>query len=237
MVAIKHWAESLFWALYATSYDVLGKLKAYQELHAAVADLIRSQRSMRILDAGVGTGNFLQVLSTKASLVGIDYCRAMLKVARRKKLEADLIQCDLNRDLPFDDASFDVVVSINNLYILEDPVRTLTEFNRVLVVGGRVVLANPRPGFNPAIILRDHLGKMNGIGDWTELITNIPQALIVLSLNALIVGKGRSGAYKFSDENMLRGWATTSGFGFEQMETAYADQDLLVVLRKEVGSI
>lgn len=235
MVAVKRWLESLFWELYATCYDVLGKLRAYRELHARVAEFIDSNKSLRILDAGVGTGNLIQTLgNNKTSLVvGIDYCQGMLKVARRKELKAELLQCDLNTGLPFSDASFDAIVSVNNLYILEDSVRTLLEFNRVLVDGGKVVLANPRPGFSPAIILRDHLSRMNGIGDWMELIANIPQALIVISLNVLIVGKGKSGEYNFADEDMLRRWATASGFGVEHVETAYANQDLLVILRKK----
>jgi SAM-dependent methyltransferase len=52
---------------------------------------------------------------------------------------------DLNARLPFDDGSFDLVVSIETIEHLENPHLFLREIARVLKPCGHVVLATPNP--------------------------------------------------------------------------------------------
>ncbi len=42
--------------------------------------------------------------------------------------------------LPFPEASFDVVLSVNTIYLWPDPARVLAEMNGVLKLDGRLVL-------------------------------------------------------------------------------------------------
>ncbi len=42
--------------------------------------------------------------------------------------------------LPFPDASFDIVLSVNTIYFWPDPAKVLAEMSRILKPGGRVVL-------------------------------------------------------------------------------------------------
>jgi len=53
------------------------------------------------------------------------------------------LQADLNKPLPFEDASFDVVICREVIEHLENVPHILREFRRILVSGGRLVLTFP----------------------------------------------------------------------------------------------
>jgi SAM-dependent methyltransferase len=103
---------------------------------------------MKILDVGVGTGKgALALASSGARVVGLDYTGAMLHIARKKAVEAQLDQVQFLRgngnQLPFGDAEFDAVISLNFLHLFT-PVsnqRVFTnEMHRVLRPGGKLVV-------------------------------------------------------------------------------------------------
>lgn len=54
-----------------------------------------------------------------------------------------ILAADLDRPLPFEDASAAAVLFMNALYIVEDPAATLREIARVLKKDGRLFLASP----------------------------------------------------------------------------------------------
>ncbi len=55
----------------------------------------------------------------------------------------EVVGVDLNKKLPFEDNSFDVVLLFNSIYILEDINSTLNEIKRVLNKGGTLYLSSP----------------------------------------------------------------------------------------------
>ena len=76
-------------------------------------------------------------------LAAVDLAEEMLQAARAKAGAAgcrvDFRRADAER-LPFDDASFDLVVERHVLWTLPDPLGALAEWGRVLRSGGRLVL-------------------------------------------------------------------------------------------------
>jgi SAM-dependent methyltransferase len=99
-----------------------------------------------VLDLGCGTGRFTLPLAERArSVSGLDMSPMMLATARKKLadrgLEADLHEGDM-ADLPFDDASFDVVVSMLALMHIprQDRQQVFSEAARVLRPGGRLLI-------------------------------------------------------------------------------------------------
>ena len=98
----------------------------------------------RILDVGCGTGNFsLKLASQKCLVTGVDRSEDMLTVARRRADEEGRSIEFLLGDgeaLPFDDGSFDGVITMATLEFVQAPVRILGEMLRVLVPGGRVLV-------------------------------------------------------------------------------------------------
>lgn len=103
-----------------------------------------------VLDVGCGTGT-LAVAAAKAApgvkVTGLDADGAILERARRRAADADLdIAFDeaSATELPYDDSSFDVVLSTLFFHHLSDEAkhRAAAEVLRVLRPGGRVAVAD-----------------------------------------------------------------------------------------------
>jgi ubiquinone/menaquinone biosynthesis C-methylase UbiE len=105
--------------------------EAWSEALAAVAEA----RPHRVLDAGCGDGLFASQVAAP-TVVGVDSAQAMVDRARSRGVDAHLARIER---LPFDDASFDVVVCNWVLYHLPDADSGLGELARVLRPGGRFV--------------------------------------------------------------------------------------------------
>lgn len=109
-----------------------------------VADAAGLKHGDRVLDVGCGTG----ILSREAAgrvgsdghVSGLDISEEMLAVARRIRPDIDWHQGDACA-LPFDDASFDAVVSQFALMFVADQMAALREMWRVLASGGRLSVA------------------------------------------------------------------------------------------------
>jgi len=99
-----------------------------------------------LVELGTGTGPLLPQLCRRSRrLVGIDHSAAMLAEARRRLnasgLDADLRLGEL-RHLPLADAEMDCALLNMVLHHAEQPEGVLSEVARVLVPGGRVVIAD-----------------------------------------------------------------------------------------------
>jgi ubiquinone/menaquinone biosynthesis C-methylase UbiE len=98
----------------------------------------------RILDAGCGAGEVLIELAhafPKAKLVGVDLSQPLLDAARSSAQHAGLsdrvtFEKGDVQAMPFEDGSFDVVISLNMLHYVDYPVAMLNEIERVLAPGG-----------------------------------------------------------------------------------------------------
>ena len=66
------------------------------------------------------------------------------------KTKCQLIRVDFNHDFPFEDESFDIVVSSHSLYFITNSYkrkRLFNEINRVLKKGGKIILYEPEDAF------------------------------------------------------------------------------------------
>lgn len=94
-----------------------------------------------ILDLGVGTGDFLKEFLAARSwnvAAGLDFASAMMARARKKlPPEAVFVSGDFH-DLPFRDASFDLIISGFTLRSVRDMPLFLKGLRRVLRPGGAV---------------------------------------------------------------------------------------------------
>jgi SAM-dependent methyltransferase len=100
--------------------------------------------SLRILDAGCGTGGAMAgFLSRYGRVWGIDLAAEALRFCRRRG-EARLARASVNR-LPFADGSFDLAVSFDVLYERAVPsdLDAVREIRRVLGAGGRLLIRLP----------------------------------------------------------------------------------------------
>jgi ubiquinone/menaquinone biosynthesis C-methylase UbiE len=109
-----------------------------------VLDLVGDVRECQVLDIGCGDGILAVELHKRgADVVGLDASQPMLDAAERRTQaeHADLTLC-LGRAeaLPFDDASFDVVVAVTILCFVPHAAQSFAEIGRVLRPGGRLVI-------------------------------------------------------------------------------------------------
>jgi ubiquinone/menaquinone biosynthesis C-methylase UbiE len=118
----------------------------YRALHGhALRALEALPEGARILDAGCGTGGFLAKLRAahpKAALFGLEYAEGAASRAAAKA-GAHVAAGTVNA-LPFPDAGFDAVVSLDVLcHDAVEEAAALAEFRRVLRPGGLLVLNLP----------------------------------------------------------------------------------------------
>ena len=103
-----------------------------------------------ILDVGCGSGLFFWEVATKSDMVvGVDISRKLLLKAKE---QADgfgnvvVLQADAD-NLPFKDASFNVVFAFTVLQNMPKPAVMLKELMRVAKLGGRVVVTGLKKAF------------------------------------------------------------------------------------------
>ena len=90
----------------------------------------------RALDLGCGVGHSFTELAPRET-VGVDLNAEALEGQRRETVVADM------RNLPFGDAAFASVISVQSVEHVPDPERALDEVARVLEPGGTAVFVTP----------------------------------------------------------------------------------------------
>lgn len=103
-----------------------------------------------ILEIGPGPGYVGLEVMKKAeggTLTGYEISPAMIRIARRNALdygiEAEYVEGNA-MNMPFEDESFDCVISNDSLHEWEDPVRVFNEIHRVLRPGGLYCITDLR---------------------------------------------------------------------------------------------
>lgn len=119
------------------------------KLNAAVIRKLSATTEQTVLDIGFGggVGIALALADTRiAHVAGIDPARAAVRAAQaryggistnRKLVD---VRHGVAERLPWDDGTFDAVISVNSLYYWTDMVAAFTEIKRVLRPGGMLVL-------------------------------------------------------------------------------------------------
>jgi SAM-dependent methyltransferase len=100
---------------------------------------------MAVLDVACGTGNAtIPAAKAGARVTGLDFSPRMLEIARERcadaMVEIDFVEGDA-QDQPFEDASFDRVLSTFGHMFAPDHARTAAEMRRVLRPGGVISVA------------------------------------------------------------------------------------------------
>jgi SAM-dependent methyltransferase len=102
----------------------------------------RRQEGAALLDIGCGYGYLLRRFGSQYRLAGIDVSAHAVGVARVALPGATVVTADVQRPLPFRDP-FDVILAINVVEHLEDPVAGARSIHDALVPGGLCVIHLP----------------------------------------------------------------------------------------------
>lgn len=135
----------------AGRYDLLNHLlslnidKRWRRAVRDELDEILSREDGVVLDVACGTGDLSITLAhgSRARIVGTDFCRPMLAIAKNKvsaaRLDVPLVEADA-MSMSFPDASFDGVTIAFGLRNLPNVPRGIEELYRVLKPGGRLAI-------------------------------------------------------------------------------------------------
>ncbi len=128
----------------ADTYEEFFVPALFQEWPERVLDAAHVKSGDRILDVACGTGVLARAAAERVgptgSVIGLDINEGMLAVAEKKSLQ---IKWKHGRaeSLPFEDGSFDAVVSQFGLMFFEDRSAAIREMTRVLSSGGHLAVA------------------------------------------------------------------------------------------------
>jgi len=237
-----------FWEIYSYFYSLsLRNLFPYTCLLEDLSDALDIKERESILDAGCGPGLVIEKVIEEnkgkgISITGLDFSKRMIKYAHRRCKNFSNVKlqvADLNRNLEFPNSFFDKVICSNTLYALENPHRVIFEFYRILKPGGAVIIANPKPNAGEKEIIREHLTALKKLTPIYKKIYHIlifllliPVNLVVITINKVIIEKGKNKEYHFLGKEDLQKILQEVGFKSIYISSCYADQDWLVRAEK-----
>ena len=181
-------------------------------VYRAVLDLVHAGPGVSMLEVGCGGGTALRLAADRgADVAALDAAPGMVEQARRRVPGADIRVGDL-QFLPYENASFDVVMGFNSFQYAADPAAALAEGRRVLRSEGliAVMVWGPADECDLALHLRE-------IG---SLLPPPPP--------------GAPGPFALSEPGALRALVESAGFAVEivaDAAAAYAYPDEATALR------
>lgn len=214
------------------------RLEAQAALYGGTAflDPFLSEQPTAVLEVGCGTGFFVRYTAERlpgSRVVGLDMETERLAYAREKASQPELefIEGDL-LDLPFDEATFELVYSRFVMVHASDPTGALTEITRVTRPGGRVVaydmvhdgiwFSPPRPALEELLAIT--MGVMRERGMEPSQGLHLAPALIRAGLvdvtaeaitHGGIAGQAQFEAHRANWIQTVAGLSETIGHSFE----------------------
>jgi len=127
----------------ASTYDSwfdtpVGKKVKALELDLLIK-LVNPQKGLKMLEVGIGTGLFaMEFRNEGIEVCGIDPSEKMLEIARGRGFD---VRYGVGENIPFEDDTFDVVLSMTSMEASKEPDHFLGEMKRVAKPSGIVVVA------------------------------------------------------------------------------------------------
>ena len=226
----------------AEVYDELFPAALFNEWAPRVVELAELKPGMQVLDIACGTGVLslvaAEIVKPDGSVTGLDLNPGMLAVARRKAPHIDWREASAEA-IPFEDATFDAIVSQFGLMFFEDKVGALREMVRIL-----------RPGGKLAVAVWDSLENVTGYAAVTRLLSRLfgdpaaeslraPYSLgdiqILSSLFSdagvpdftisTLEGKARYPSIRYWMEADIRGWTLSDALDDAQFESLVSEAE------------
>jgi len=108
-------------------------------IHETVENILRGEKPGRVLDVPAGEG----ALAVRLNALGHDVLCCDLYPQIFKLDDTEIKFGDLDKTLPYDDASLDYAVCVEGLEHIENPANAIREFARIIKPGGLLVISVP----------------------------------------------------------------------------------------------
>ena len=138
-----HWLTSFYDSLVA----ITTREAFFKKL---IVDKVANVKGNNLLDVGCGTGTLTKLIAEKLpkhTVIGLDADQTALDISQKKVIGKDLnisFRQGFGQKMPFDENSFDIVVSSLFFHHLNSSAKlaTLTEIRRVLKPDGTLIIAD-----------------------------------------------------------------------------------------------
>ena len=137
-----------YWTLRAEGYSdsIIDDLECdnFHKWLDVIEKHVGNDHPLNVLDIGTGPGFFPVLMGQRGHrITAVDYAEAMLEKAKdncsRYGVHADLHRMDA-QNLEFEDESFDLILSRNLIWDLENPKKAYSEWLRVLRPEGKMIV-------------------------------------------------------------------------------------------------
>lgn len=157
--------------VYAKTVDTASLYNSEYERPSMLSQLPQSLTNVDILDAGCAAGWYTQQLVNRgANVVAADLSPEMVRSTIRRVGDKATVLClDLEANLPFEDNSFDFIISSLTLHYIKDWSLTFSEFQRILKPNGVFLFSIHHP-FTDIKLLQDahYFSTELIIDNWTK---------------------------------------------------------------------
>jgi SAM-dependent methyltransferase len=132
---------------YEKHVDTESGHNAYYERPAMMKLMPSDMSQLAVLDAGCAAGWYTeQFIKLGSQVTAVDLSPAMVEACKRRVgNETAVFTCDLAEALPFENETFDLIVSSLTLHYIDDWVPTFREFKRILKPGGELIFSVHHP--------------------------------------------------------------------------------------------
>lgn len=218
----------------AEVYDEFFVPALFAEWASRLCDAALIGEGQSVLDVACGSGVAALEASTRVgalgSVTGVDINEGMLAVAGRHDADVEWRQAGAEA-LPFDDDSFDAVISQFGLMFFADPDQAVREMARVARPGGRLAVAvwadlTQVPGYAAMVELlhrlfgpaaADALRAPYSMGDAAALEARFGRAGLVAQV-ATVSGTARFPSLESWLHTEIRGWTLADSIDDEQYQ-------------------
>jgi ubiquinone/menaquinone biosynthesis C-methylase UbiE len=220
-------------------YDLLLP-QSYSDSFKRLAKSIHAGKDYVLLDAGCGSGVFLNYinLSNRSTYIGVDLLMSGVSNARIKKRfknlanRAHFILSDISKSLPIRNQSVDIIVAHFSLYTIDIGKREFIfkEFRRLLRKGGTLILVEPSTKYSAKrIITRSIKLVLYNEGKFTSLIKKWFFYLFTYHFGLkFIESQLKNGIWRAVDSAELCDEVHANGYTVNSVEPVYAGSATLI---------